>query len=149
MDARASARLLLAGIALVMLAGCSLGSAGTTVSAASVNAMFAPRTVAANRSVPQSAAPTTVLDVSGSGIKTTQSFTVGPAWDMAWSYDCSAFGQQGNFAALVKLPGGGSSPNIGTNQLGTGGSDVEHFHAGGTFYLEIISDCAWHIVVTG
>src|ERR1700694_1535848 len=44
------------------------------------------------------AAPTTVLlDLTGSGTKTTQKFNAAGDWDLTWTYDCSAFGQQGNF----------------------------------------------------
>jgi len=59
----------------------------------------------------------TVLDVRGSGIKTTQNFTVGSQWDLVWSYDCSSFGSKGNFIVNVLTPNGQSSSNVGTNQL--------------------------------
>jgi len=86
-----------------------------------------------------------VLDVTGSGIKTTQKFTVGEDWDLAWSYDCSGFSDgTGNF--IVSVEGGnGTGHPAGVNQLGAGGHDVEHFHNGGQFYLEMNSECTWRV----
>ena len=35
------------------------------------------------------------------------------------------------------------------NQLGKSGSDVEHYHNGGAYYLEMNSECKWHVTVKG
>jgi len=79
----------------------------------------------------------TILDVTGSGIKTTRSFTIGNAWDLIWSYDCSDFGTKGNFQVYVFKADGSLSRNAGVNELDNSGNGVEHFHQGGTLYLEI------------
>jgi hypothetical protein len=105
-------------------------------------------------SAPQQTAnvvPATLLDIEGEGTKTTQKFTTqGNDWDLAWTYDCSNFGERGNFIVGIK-PGDGAmfSSNNGVNQLGPKGSDVEHYHSGGTYYLEVNSECRWHIVAKG
>jgi hypothetical protein len=135
---RAGVGVIVGGFALLYVTGLTMQAAKSPVLPA-----MAPATIAA------APAPTTLLDVSGSGIKTTQAFTVGPTWAMTWSYDCSAFGSRGNFIVNVMTTDGHGSRNAGTNQLGTGGSDVEHFHVGGTFYLEINSECGWHVTVQG
>jgi hypothetical protein len=100
-------------------------------------------------SSPPTVQPKTLLDIQGSGTKTTEKFTTqGDDWDLSYSYDCSSFGSQGNFIISVK-GGDGSLTEMGVNQLGTQGNDTDHFHTGGTFYLEINSECSWHIIATG
>lgn len=94
--------------------------------------------------------PQTLLDLSGSGTKTTQKFTAAGDWDLAWSYDCSNFGYQGNFIVSVYNGDGTMSfTNSGINQLGKSGSDVDHYHQGGTFYLQVNSECKWKINIKG
>lgn len=89
-----------------------------------------------------------MLDISGSGSKSTQTFTVASSWQMKWSYDCSSFGDQGNFQVYVYTSGGSLSfENAGVNQLGNGGSDIEYYHTGGSYYLEVNSECNWHLTV--
>jgi len=87
-----------------------------------------------------------VLDVSGSGIQKTQKFTTnGGEWQIRWHYDCSTFGQSGNFQ--VYLYDSSGMPNIVVNELNTSGSGTDYEHSGGTFYLEINSECDWHVQV--
>lgn len=96
------------------------------------------------------AAPRKLLDITGSGTKTTQKFTAAGDWDMAWSYDCANFGYQGNF--IVTPTGEDNNPSLANqsvNQLGKSGQDVEHYHHGGTYYLSVNSECSWHVTVTG
>lgn len=115
---------------------------GSTVSATDKKAAPTPaETVAAQQ---------TLLDISGSGSKTTAKFTAAGDWDLNWSYDCSNFGQQGNLQIFVYNGSGSISfQNTGVNQLGNSGADVEHYHNGGTFYLVINSVCKWKAQVKG
>lgn len=99
---------------------------------------------------PTPAAPQTLLDISGSGSKTTESFTAAGAWNLTYSYDCSTFGDRGNFQVFIYNGDGSMSfSNSGVNQLGASGSDTDYYHTGGTFYLEVNSECSWHIQVKG
>ncbi|WP_371648121.1 MULTISPECIES: hypothetical protein [unclassified Streptomyces] len=86
----------------------------------------------------------TVLSESGSGIKSTAKFKVDGDWDLRYSYDCSAFGMQGNF---IVQEGGNPLGAIYLNELGKSGADVTHLHDGGTRFLEINSTCSWKISV--
>jgi hypothetical protein len=45
---------------------------------------------------------TTLLDVLGSGIRTTQWFRAPTAWKIAGWYDCTAYGTKGNFMQPVE-----------------------------------------------
>jgi hypothetical protein len=85
--------------------------------------------------------PHVLIDVEGSGIKTTQRFVAPDEWALAWTYDCSNFGSSGNFVISVE----GDSTDVAANQLGQSGHDVSYEHSGGNVYLEINSECAWHV----
>lgn len=99
---------------------------------------------------PVPVAPQTLLDIKGTGTKSTQKFTAGGDWDLNWSYDCSGFGNQGNFQVFIYNGDGSMSySNSPVNQLGKSGADVEHYHTGGTFYFTVNSECSWHIQVKG
>ncbi len=67
------------------------------------------------------------------------------SWDLAWSYDCSSFGTQGNFQVFYDYYSSGGQldlENSPVNQLGASGSSVEHYHSGGnTKYLVTNSEC--------
>jgi hypothetical protein len=91
---------------------------------------------------------TVLLDKTGSGINKTPDFTAAGDWEIDWSYDCSNFGQSGNFAIIV-YNADGSMNDLAANQLGAKGSDVTNEHQGGTYYLEMNSECNWHVIVKG
>ena len=91
----------------------------------------------------------TLLSLTGSGSKSTQTLSLPDEWSLAWTYDCSAFGQQGNFQVFVYNSDGTPSSANGVNQLGSGGSDTEYFHQGGNLYFVVNSECRWTIRVIG
>ena len=66
-------------------------------------------------------------------------------WDVEWTYDCSAYGSEGNFHFVGYTSGGGLTSIFGPNQLGPGGSGTEYYHEGGSIYLSINSECSWSI----
>ncbi len=96
---------------------------------------------------PAFAQPRTVLDISGGGTKSTQTFTVEKSWLLQWSYDCSNFGDSGSFMVAIKNSDGSPSDNEDVSQSGTSGADIEYYHTGGSYYLEVDSECKWHIAV--
>lgn len=117
---------------------------GSTVAAPEKKAATAPAPA------PVAATPQVLLDLTGNGTKTTQKFTAGRDWDLNWSYNCSNFGQDGNFQVFIYDDSGQLSfRNSPVNQLGASGADVEHYHNGGTFYLTVNSVCSWKIQVKG
>lgn len=77
----------------------------------------------------------------------TQQFSEATTWNLAWSYDCSNIGQQGNFIVGIVQPPGDQSVDQGPNELGTGGSGTDTYTDTGVFSLAIISDCQWTITV--
>lgn len=134
--------LTIVGILAVSAIGATLKPSTVPTSQPPVYATVAPAIPARALSI--------LLDIQGAGTKTTQTFTVGDTWDMAWAYNCASFSDgSGNFIVNVMTPNGQLSSNGGTNQLGTSANDIEHFHQGGTFYLEINSECSWHVKVAG
>lgn len=88
-------------------------------------------------------AAATVLNITGSGIHTTETFQVNDEWALAWSYDCSNFENSGNF--IVNVEGDGSGYDAGVNELGSSNSGTEYFHHGGSVYLTINSECDWAV----
>jgi hypothetical protein len=94
------------------------------------------------------AAATVQLDKTGSGITNTPSFTTSGDWEIEWSYDCTNFGQSGNFGIFV-FNFEGSLSDVAANQHGSKGADVANEHQGGTYYLEVDSPCDWHVIVKG
>ncbi|HWA89697.1 MAG TPA: hypothetical protein VG889_06650 [Rhizomicrobium sp.] len=105
----------------------------------------APQQPAATQPLP---GPKVLLDIRGAGTKSTERFaTTGSDWDLHWSYDCTGIGMTSNF--IVRVVGDDGPTTMGVNQYGGGGEeDTDHFHQGGTFYLEVASGCRWHIVAT-
>jgi hypothetical protein len=94
-------------------------------------------------------APVTLLSQSGSGDDSTASFTAPSTWQIEWTYDCSNFGEQGNFAVdVAQAPNGGVAASVEDppiNQLGNSDSGTEHYYYGGTVHLEVTSECDWTI----
>jgi hypothetical protein len=96
------------------------------------------------------AAQKVLLDLTGSGSKTTAKFNAAGDWDLTWSYDCSAFaGGSGNFQVFVYSGDGSLSSNSPVNQLGKSGNGVENYHSGGQLYLTMNSECTWHVTAKG
>lgn len=39
----------------------------------------------------------------------------------------------------------GDTTDVAANQLSNSGHDINYEHSGGSVYLEINSECAWHV----
>ena len=90
---------------------------------------------------------TTLLDVNGSGAYDSANFTAPTTpdqWAITYTYDCANFGTQGNFAITVHSASGGYL-DLAANQLAASGGATSYVHGGGTVYLSVDSECAWHI----
>lgn len=95
-------------------------------------------------------APQILLDLTGTGTSQTQQFTAVANWDLNWRYDCTSLGSQGNFQVMVYNKDGSLSyENTLVNQLGNSGTDVQHYYKAGTFYLNVNSECSWHVTAKG
>jgi hypothetical protein len=92
--------------------------------------------------------PVVAFDRKGSGAASTSTFSVSSEWTLAWSYNCGSFGSRGNFIVSIYSSDGSTNPGDGPNQIGESGSSTESYHQGGEYYLEINSECAWHVTVT-
>jgi hypothetical protein len=132
-------------------AGCAGLIVLLVIIVAATSGSKGPSTPATADKSPQAQAVAKVLlDLTGSGTKTTNKFRAAGDWDLSWSYDCSTFGQSRNFQVYVYNGDGSLSiDNSPVNQLGKSGADVEHYHHGGTFYLVVNSECSWHVTAKG
>jgi hypothetical protein len=129
-----------------------IGSSGSSKPGTSIPAPVETGSTVANTATKTVAPATmqTLLDISGSGSKSTAKFTAASDWDLNWNYDCTNFGSQGNFQVFIYNGDGTMSfANSGVNQLGKSDTGVEHYHSGGTFYLTVNSECKWKIQVKG
>lgn len=94
--------------------------------------------------------------MSGNGIYTGPPFNVGSQpLTVSYSYDCSSFGQSGNFIADL-LNGNqsqlGSDDQPIANQLGMSGSQtvtVYPQNPGADYYLSVNSECDWSVTIKG
>jgi hypothetical protein len=113
--------------------------AATSSRAATPTQTVSPTRAATPTSTP--APPQTLLNQQGSGTASTASFSAPKNWDLVWSYDCSSFGSSGNFEVDIQ----GNLGPLGVNQMGTSGSGTEYYHQGGSYYLEVNSECSWQV----
>lgn len=77
----------------------------------------------------------------------TAQFNQAGAWEMAWSFDCTAFGSSGTFSVNINQPAGSPTVDIGPNELSAGESGTDYYSDTGTLSLSIISECTWSISV--
>ena len=73
-----------------------------------------------------------------------QQFTIGGPWAMAWSYNCSNYGSQGNFQVSIN----GSTGDIGPNELGPSGTGTDNYNDTGTFSVSVNSECHWSLTIS-
>jgi hypothetical protein len=93
---------------------------------------------------------TLLVDQGDFGNKTTKLFTPqGKDWDLQWSFDCTSLGDSGNFSARVMRQGGGAQENAVVEKISDHDSGTEHYHQGGTLYLQVVSECQWTVKVVG
>jgi hypothetical protein len=132
-------------------------AAAPTVTVTSTATAAAPAAAApAPASSPHTAPASSVLiSMSGSGIQNSAPFVVNSSSVTAhYSYNCSAFGQSGNFIAEL-ISGSPSSGDYDdqsiADQLGSGGSQTTTVYpqeVGSSYHLEIDSECSWSITLT-
>lgn len=150
------------GVVLVLLIGIgiigAIGAANTgkqivdKIDAAASSISAAASTPAASESStppPAStpaapAGPQVLLTAKGNGIKNLPAFTTTGSWTLAYAYNCSAFGGQGNFAVTDS----GDNFNVYVNELGAKGSDTQALDTTGRIKLEVNSECTWTIKAT-
>ena len=99
---------------------------------------------------PKPAAEKVLLSESGSGIKKTERFQTNGPWHLKYSYDCTGqLGGQGNFI-VSEYSGGDSIPSdVLVNELDSQGQSTTPVYDPGQHYLDVNSECSWHVTVTG
>lgn len=149
----ATAALMLAGCGGATTATPTPASAGTPTATATANAPTqatatppaTPTATATATATPTPAGP--IFQQTGSGGTTTAPFQAPSTWTLNWTYDCAAFGSQGNFQVYVFQGSSLDFSDNGPNQLGASGTGSTHFYSGGNLHLEINSECDWTVAV--
>ncbi|MEZ0095354.1 hypothetical protein [Streptacidiphilus sp. EB129] len=132
-------------IAVIVIIGVAsaMSNKNTPTSSSAAPVIAGAPTSGAAAPAPAAAAPKTLLTLKGTGIKNTAQFTTGSAWTVAYTFDCTAFGSQGNFVVSDET----GMPLV--NELKAKGSGSSPQYTGGTHHLEINSECDWTLNVTG
>ena len=89
-----------------------------------------------------------LLDLRGSGIRRSAKFTASGDWKISYSYNSASFGYQGNFIITV-YRGASEYVDSAANELGMKGSGSQPEYEPGRFYLEMNSECSWHVTAKG
>jgi hypothetical protein len=132
-------------VVIIIIAAAS-GNHGSTPSIAAISPSNSAATAKASTAP---AGAKVLLDKTGSGIGKTAIFTTSGEWEIDYTFDCSNFGQSGNFAITI-YDGKGSLVDIAANQLAAKGSDtVPEHNLSGPYYLDMNSECDWHVIVKG
>lgn len=104
-------------------------------------------TPAATAGGQQPAGKVTLLDLTGSGIKDSTTFTTTAPWTIAYDFDCSGFaGGKGNF--VVTVFNGTDLVGVAVNELAAKGASTTAQYDTGTIHLSMNSECPWHVVAT-
>ena len=94
--------------------------------------------------------PKTLLEADANGNTKTKPFTTqGAQWTLNWSFDCAMLGDSGIFNVKIMRADGKESANPPVEKINAADSGAERYKQGGTFYLDVISECPWHIRVDG
>lgn len=149
---RTGSTVLIGVLAVVMLgASCGIGyairGAGQAAVASASTGETSTTTVATKTTTKATAPakPKTLFTLKGNGTKNSQKFTTGNDWVIHYSYDCTNFGGQGNFAVSI----GAELVDANVNELGKKGTGTEPvYNDSGTHYLSVLSECSWTISVT-
>ncbi len=139
-------------------------AAAVTVAAAAAPAATAPAaavtvTVTAQPSAADTSQPSAssgvLINFSGNNVRNSAPFIVNSsAVTASYSYDCSGFGGTGTFIADMISGSPSSGPYDDqpiANELGSGGSQTTTVYPqsqGGSYHLEVNSDCSWSITLT-
>jgi hypothetical protein len=91
--------------------------------------------------------PTVVMDKGGSGNNKTPSFAISGGWEIDWSYDCTNLGHSATFQITVYESGSNAQVDIAAIALGAKGPGVAFEDHGGTYYLQVTSECNWRVIV--
>jgi hypothetical protein len=119
---------------------------GTIALAAGVYLVTDRRPAAAPRSA--------ALSISGPGYKKSSLVQVHDGWEVRWVYDCppsvgqGGFGIVGSFDAIVRSANGDPAfPDKDISNQGSAGRGMVAYPQGGSFYLEIQSECNWEVQI--
>ena len=94
--------------------------------------------------------PKTLLEADANGNTKTKMFTTqGSGWTLNWSFDCAVLGDSGIFNVKIMRQDGKESANPPVEKINESDSGAEHYKQGGTFYLDVISECPWHVRANG
>jgi hypothetical protein len=140
------AGLIVGAIVIAIIASAASNSSSSNNTA---NNNPAASTPSAKTTPTKATTPKVLFDKSGSGISKTAIFNTPSEWQIDYSFDCTNFGSQGNFSVIV-YDGKSETKDVPINALAAKGQDTVYEHnLSGPYYLDINSECDWHVTVKG
>lgn len=131
-------------LVIIVIAIVASNHGNSQASAPPAASTSAPAAAASSPAAPSVRAHT-VATFTGSGQSNTPRFTVTSTWKLVYSFNCSAFGQSGNFQVYED---GGNDSNLSVNDLAMSKSaSTWAYGDGGQHFLQINSECAWKVRV--
>ncbi|GAC1326870.1 MAG: hypothetical protein NVSMB17_00080 [Candidatus Dormibacteria bacterium] len=95
-----------------------------------------------------------LVETSGAGLGRTPIFTVAGPFTFNYQFECSTavarggFGTTGSFDATIRDPGGADAfEGQEVFDQGSAGLNSRVYPSGGTYYVDIGSECNWHVSV--
>ena len=95
-----------------------------------------------------------LVETSGGGTGRTPAFTAHGPFTLTYQFECSTaigrggFGTTGSFEATIRDPGGADAfDGQGVFDQGSAGTNSRVYPSGGRFYIDIGSECDWHVSV--
>jgi hypothetical protein len=141
-------KILLTGAAIVVV--LIIGVAASSHSKPAASAIPAPTATFTPGSPSTSAKPHVLARFHGSGTRNSPPFAVPGPVSVRYTYDCSSYGQSGNFIAELDEDAPGYDEQQVANELGlVGGQTTTIYPAdpGQRYHLNVASECNWRIVV--
>jgi hypothetical protein len=133
-------------VALIVIVAVASSGKPTTTTPTTTTPAAAGQAAASPSHSAVTAKAVTVATFSGSGTQKTAQFAVTDNWKLAYSFDCSGFGQKGNFQVFED--GGGDLTGVIINDLAMSKSATSWAYGdAGKHYLEVNSECSWKVTV--
>jgi hypothetical protein len=138
----------------VLMLGIFAGQASAQTSRWQTATYSDAQTNAPSQIAPPSTSPSKiVLQANGSSDQTTSTFAVPSEWSLSYSYDCTEFSGSGggDLSMYIRTADGSYSRDnspLTTSPSGGAASATKRYHTGGTFSLDVVSDCLWTATVT-
>jgi hypothetical protein len=94
--------------------------------------------------------PRILLNTSGTSNDQTATFSTSGSWTVNYSYTCKGLtGAAARFQVIAYADDGSGQTDTAVDVEKAAGVGAKVEHLNGSFYVDVVSQCSWHVVVTG